>query len=77
MITIHLDPAREERLRQLAESQGQDKSQLAQRVLEDFLDAKAWPEDSSDDWADASVALTPEILPKDDWEEGNIPDGAR
>ena len=73
MITIHLDPTREERLRQLAESQGQDKSQFAQRVLE----ARAWPEDSSDDWADASIALTPEILPKDDLEEGNIPDGAR
>ena len=69
MITIQLDPALEQRLRRLAESRGQDLSQLAQRVLEEFLDVQAWNEDSEDDWANASVAMTPEILADDQWSE--------
>src|SRR6266496_1881468 len=38
MITIEFDPSVEERLKQLATARGQDPSQLAQRVIEEYLD---------------------------------------
>ena len=50
MITIQLNPAVEERLRELAAARGQDASQLAQRAIEEYLDLQAWPEDSAEDW---------------------------
>ena len=71
MITVHLDPSKEQRLQELAISQGQDTAQFARRVLEDFVDAQAWSEDQEADWADASVALAPEVLGKEDWSTGD------
>ena len=77
MIKIELDPAKEQRLRELAASQGQDTSQLARQVLEDFLEGQAWPEDRDESWADASILLTPEVLPEEKWEEGEAAHGSR
>jgi predicted transcriptional regulator len=77
MITIHLDPSKEQRLQELAVSQGQDTSQLAGRVLEDYLDAQAWSEDRDEDWADASVAMAPEVMSQTDWSHGDAQHGPR
>jgi hypothetical protein len=37
VVTIQLEPVQEEQLRELATSQGQDASELAKRVVEEFL----------------------------------------
>ena len=67
MITIHLDAETERRLRELAASLGQEVSALAGHVLEDYLHAQAWPQDSAQQWAEASVALAPAVFPKEVW----------
>ena len=71
MITVHLDPSKEQRLQELAISQGQDSSQLARKVLEDYVDAQAWSEDRDEDWANASHALAPEVLSEEGWPQGD------
>ena len=76
MISLQLDPVTEERLRQLAASQGQDIAALAKRVLEEFLEFQILQPDTEAEWAGASVALTPEILPRESWPEEK-PDGSR
>ena len=77
MITIHLDPTKEQRLQELAFSQGQDSSQLARKVLEDYLDAQAWSEDQDEEWADASLAMAPEVMSEEDWSQGDAQHGPR
>ncbi len=62
MITIQLDEAKQQRFEQLATSAGQDVSELVQRIVDEYLDAQAWCQDSAEDWAAASVALAPDIL---------------
>jgi hypothetical protein len=42
---------------------------LAHRILEDWLELQAWPLDSEEAWGAATVALAPEILPVEDWNE--------
>jgi predicted transcriptional regulator len=69
MVTIQLDPKREERLRELAAADGQEIGDLARRVLEDYLDFQAWPQDDPADWAAASVALAPQVLREEKWDE--------
>lgn len=70
MVTIDLDPARERHLGELARSEGQDVSLLARRILSDYLDFAALPESEDEgDWAEASVALTAEVLTPEDWSE--------
>lgn len=70
MVTVDLDPAHERHLGELARSQGQDAALLARRILSDYLDFAALP-DSEDDqaWAEASVALTAEVLEPEDWSD--------
>jgi predicted transcriptional regulator len=77
MITIQLNPSVEERLKQLALARGQDASQLAQRVIEEYLDLQGWTPDSAEDWAAASSALAPEILPEETWTDGDLGHGSR
>ena len=77
MITIQLSPSVEERLRQLAAARGQDACQLAQRAIEEYLDFQGWPEDSAEDWAAASSALAPEILPEEKWTNEDFDHGSR
>lgn len=72
MISIQLDDAKQQRLRELATSAGQDVAQLIQRIVDEYLDAQAWREDSAEDWATASVALTPEILAGESWDDGDV-----
>lgn len=69
MISIELDAAHQRRLYSLAQSQGQDGATLARRVLVDYLDFQALPADSDADWADASLALAPEVMSDDGWDE--------
>lgn len=69
VISIDLDPADQQRLDSLAQSQGQDGETLARRVLVDYLDFQSLPADSDADWADASVALAPEVMADDGWDE--------
>lgn len=61
MVAINLDPVHQQRLDELARSQGQDVSTLARQVLIDYLDFQALPSDSEEAWAEASIAMTPEF----------------
>jgi predicted transcriptional regulator len=67
MVTIDLDPTMEQRLRELATARGQDVQELARHVLEEYLDLQSWGKDRAEDWAEASAALAPEIMPEDTW----------
>ncbi len=69
MVSIHLDPIHEKQLGELAKSQGQDAADLARRVLIDYLDLQSLPHESDGQWAEASVALTPEVIDNDPWDE--------
>lgn len=69
MISIDLDPTHQQRLDSLAQSQGQDGATLARRVLIDYLDFQALPSDSDADWAEASIALTPEVMDEETWDD--------
>jgi predicted transcriptional regulator len=69
MVAIELDSVHQERLDKLAEAQGQDKATLARRIIEDYLDFEAMGGDSEEAWAQASIALTPEIMGPEDWNE--------
>lgn len=69
MVTIELDHAHIARLEQLARSKGQDASAVARQIVVDFLDFQLLPEDRESDWAEASVALSPEVMGLDSWNE--------
>ncbi|MEX2172813.1 MAG: hypothetical protein WD872_00540 [Pirellulaceae bacterium] len=71
MVAFNLDPARQQRLDELANSQGQDGATLARQVVMDYLDFQALPNDSEEAWAEASVAMTPEFMDQEDWDEPN------
>ena len=69
MIAIELDLDHEKRLRELARAEGNDASNLARRILSDYLDFQALPDAPDDAWAEASVALAAEVLPAEKWDE--------
>jgi len=69
MVAFNLDPVHQQRLDELARSQGQDGATLARQVLVDYLDFQALPNDSEEAWAEASVAMTPEFMDQEDWGE--------
>ena len=69
MVTIELASTTEECLRNLAALQGQSVDQLASQILEDFLAMQNPTGDSSEDWARTSLALTPEVMPVETWDE--------
>jgi len=77
MVIIQLDSLKEERLRELAAAQGEELSDLARRVVEDYLEAQSWTEDTPEAWADASLGLTPELLPEEAWDDRDAADGSR
>lgn len=77
MITIQLDSDLEQRLKKLAAASGQDTSQFAQRILEMYLDRQAWPKDSEEEWAIASLALAPEVFSEENWDESDPAHGPR
>jgi predicted transcriptional regulator len=69
MLTVELDPAQQQRLDQLAATQGEDGATLARRILLDYLDFQSLPNDTDEQWAEASVAMTPEVMEPEDWDE--------
>lgn len=69
MVAFNLDPVHQQRLDELARSQGQDGATLARQVLMDYLDFQALPSDSEEAWAEASIAMTPEFMDQEDWGE--------
>jgi predicted transcriptional regulator len=69
VVAFNLDPIHQQRLDELATTQGQDGSSLARQLLIDFLDLHAMPQDSEGDWAEASVAMAPEFMDQEDWGE--------
>lgn len=77
MVTVDLGPEREEQLRQLAKSRGEDVSALARQAIEDFLDVQGWTADTEADWAAASLAMSPEVLTDDAWDEDTPAHGPR
>ena len=70
MVTVELEPTSEDCLKKMAARHGQSVSQLARQILEDFLAFRNLSDDTSEDWAESSIALTPEILPPESWDEG-------
>jgi predicted transcriptional regulator len=68
MISIELDHEAQARLDKLARLRGQDGAALARLILLDYLDFHALPQDSKEAWAEASAALTPEIIEPEDWQ---------
>ena len=69
MVTIELEPTSEDILKELAARHGQSVSELVRQILEDFLAFRNLSDDTSADWAESSIALTPEILPPESWDE--------
>ena len=70
MISLELEPETERRLRELASVRQEDPAQLVIRALEEYLDLQGWDEDTEQEWAEASVRLSAEILPEEAWDEG-------
>jgi hypothetical protein len=70
MVAVQLDHGREKLLDQFARAEGAEPADVARRVLEDYLDFRSLPNDDLADWAEASVRLTPEIMPYENWDEG-------
>ena len=62
MVSIQLDAAHEKRLDELAKGRGQDAADLASHIVVEYLDFQTLPTDSDQQWGEASVALTPEIM---------------
>ena len=62
MVAVQLDQDREELLGQLARAEGAGPADFVRRVLEDYLDLQSLHKDDAADWAEASAALTPEIM---------------
>jgi predicted transcriptional regulator len=71
MVAFQLDSAHQRRLDELAQSTGQDGATLARQVLIDYLDFQALSGDTPEAWAEASVALAPEIMEQEDWGQGD------
>lgn len=71
MVAINLDPLKEEQLRTLAQSRGEEVEAIARRILEDYLDFNSLSDVSPDDWAESSAQLAAEILPPDEWSEND------
>lgn len=69
MVTIPLDPAIEQRLRAMAEVQGQTLSELAARIVEDYLDWRAWKDDTPEELDQAMMTLIAEVLPEEHWDD--------
>lgn len=69
MVAVQLDQGREELLDQLARAEGAEPSDVARRVLEDYLDFRSLPNDDPADWAEASIRLTAEIMSVENWDE--------
>ena len=68
MLSIELDVQHQKRLQLLAQSHGEDESALARRILLDYLDFQAIPDESDAAWAEASIALAPEIMGPETWD---------
>ncbi len=71
MVVIELNPTQQQRLEELAKSQAQDAATFARRVLSDYLDFAALPAESDEVWAEASVALAPEVMGQESWGESD------
>ncbi len=69
MVAVQLDQHREELLEQIARAEGAEPADIVRRVLEDYLDFQSLPKDDEADWAEASAALTPEIMGDENWDE--------
>ena len=69
MLAVELDPSQQQRLNALAKLQGEDGPSLARRILLDYLDFQAVPQDTEGAWAEASVAMTPEFMEAENWDE--------
>jgi len=69
VVAIELDMAHQQRLDQLAKSQGRDGAALAHQIVVDYLDLQASQNDAAEGWAEASIALTPEIMADENWSD--------
>ncbi len=69
MVAIHLDKVRQEQLERLASSQGRPVVELAQQVIEDYIDLQGLRELSDDEWNTGLVALAKEVFPEENWDE--------
>ncbi len=72
MIEIDLDPAHEQQLRELAASRREDVNQLAQKLIEEYLDCSGWEIDTDQQWGEASVELVSEIINDEPWDHDDV-----
>jgi len=77
MVTVQLKPEQERQLQKLASASGQDASELAARILSDYLMFQTLSEDTEEQWAESSVALTSEILDREHWDHEESQDGSQ
>lgn len=71
MVTLNLDPTNQQRLEALAKQRGADASQIVAQIVEAYLDAQNWKHDSTEAWAESSVALSGEVFGEEDWADGS------
>lgn len=69
MVTIELESGLEACLNALAARRGQSPNQLARQILEDFLAFRNRRDSPDEEWAEASVALLPEVASPECWNE--------
>lgn len=61
MITVQLDQSNEQQLQELARRQGRDAAQVAAHIIEAYLDARGWAQDTDEQWAESSTALARDL----------------
>jgi predicted transcriptional regulator len=69
MISVDLDFAQQKRFEELAAARGEDPSVLARQIILDYLSLNPSEEATDEEWAATSVALTPEIMGEELWND--------
>jgi len=69
MIPVDLDSTHQRQFDELAAAAGEDSASMARRIILDYLDFQALPADSEEEWAAASIALAPEVMGEENWDD--------
>jgi hypothetical protein len=69
MISVTLDTTHQRLFDELAAAAGEDSNSLARRIILDYLDFQALPADTEEHWSAASIALAPEFMGEENWDD--------
>jgi hypothetical protein len=75
MVSIELNANQERILGQLAAEQGESVTEFLSRIVADYLDLESMATDTEEMWAEASIALAPEIMGPEEWDKAD--DGSK